>query len=863
MIPSSQNVSLPLSIFQCLIIASIVALATVQARAATINVPAGGSLQSAINAAQPGDTIVLQAGATYTGDFVLPNKSGSTYITIQSSRVAELLDGVRVGPAQSALLARLQSASSASPIITAAAGSHHYRLIGLEIATATSAVVYDLVRFGESSQTAAQVPHDFVIDRSYIHGQPTQDVQRGVTLNGSEITVSNSSVSGIHGRGYDTQALCGWNGPGPFHIINNYLEASGENVMFGGALPSITNLVPSNIEIRRNYFFKPLSWKVGHPTYAGIHWSVKNLLELKNARNVVVDGNVIENCWTDGQIGYAVLFTVRSEDGKAPWATVENISFTNNTVKNSDQGIQMLGTDYPNPSGRGNGVVVSNNLFTGIANRFLVISGFYNVTLDHNTHFQSGNVTALYGEPSIGFVYTNNITTRSGYGFFGDGRGEGIPALTTYTPSAVFQRNLIAGAQSSLYPTNNFFPSSITGILDSTFRVVNTTYKAAGTDGKDLGCDINALNAAQSGGATAPAPTPTPTPTPTPAPTPASGSTSATFVKADTTTQGNWKGVYGKDGYNLVGDLSSIPAYAQIAARSYTAWTWSGSTTETRALQKMSSSSRVAACWYSDTFFSIDVNFTDGQTHQLALYALDWETSTRGETIDIVDASTNALIESRSLSSFNGGKYLVWNVRGRIKINLTRTSGGNAVISGLFFDSLTSTSTPAPTSTSATFVKLDTTTQGTWKGVYGREGYNLVGDLSNVPSYAQIAPRSYTAWTWSGTTTETRALQRASSGGRIAACWYSDTSFSIDVNFTDGQTHQLALYALDWDTTTRGQTVDIVDASTNAVIESRSLSSFNGGKYLVWNVRGHIKINLKRTSGGNAVISGLFFDPAI
>ena len=103
------------------------------------------------------------------------------------------------------------------------------------------------------------------------------------------------------------------------------------------------NLVPSNIEIRRNYFFKPLSWKVGHPTYAGIHWAVKNLLEFKNARNVIVDGNVLENCWTDGQIGYAVLFTVRSEDGKAPWATIENISFTNNIVKNTEQGFQLLG----------------------------------------------------------------------------------------------------------------------------------------------------------------------------------------------------------------------------------------------------------------------------------------------------------------------------------------------------------------------------------------------------------------------------------------------------------------------------------------------------------------------------------------
>lgn len=290
--------------------------------------------------------------------------------------------------------------------------------------------------------------------------------------------------------------------------------------MFGGALPSISNLVPANIEIRRNHFFKPLSWKVGHPSYAGIHWTIKNLLEFKNARNVIVDGNVLENCWTDGQIGYAVLFTVRSEDGKAPWATVENIRFTNNTVKNTEQALNLLGSDSPNQSGRGNGLVIANNLFTGIANRFLTISGYYNVTLDHNTHFQNGNVAILYGEPSIGFVYTNNITVHVGFGFFGDGVAEGIKGLTAWTPGFTFQKNLIAGASSSIYPANNFYPSSITGVLDSAFQVVNATYKSAGTDGKDLGCDITALNAAQSGSTPTPTPTPTPSPTPIPTPTP-------------------------------------------------------------------------------------------------------------------------------------------------------------------------------------------------------------------------------------------------------------------------------------------------------------------------------------------------------
>ena len=123
----------------------------------------------------------------------------------------------------------------------------------------------------------------------------------------------------------------------------------------------------------------------------------------------------------------------------------------------------------------------------------------------------------LHGEPSLGFVYTNNITNRSptGYGIYGDGVGEGNPAFAAYTPAGVTQKNLLAAAPASGYPVNNFYPLSISGVLDSSYNVINSTYELAGTDGKDLGCDIAALNAVQSG--VAPSGTPTPTPTPSPA----------------------------------------------------------------------------------------------------------------------------------------------------------------------------------------------------------------------------------------------------------------------------------------------------------------------------------------------------------
>ena len=464
-----------------------------------IKVAPGQNLQAAINNANPGDVLVLEANQVYRGPIVLPKKGGSSYITIQSSRVAELPEGLRVGPAQRTLFAKLQSDTPGEPAIKTAPGTHHYRFIGLEISTATDKMkVYELVRIGDSKQTSSEVPHNIVIDRSWIHGFPTQEVQRGVSLNGAEVTISNSYISEIHGRGYDTQAVCGWNGPGPFRIINNYLEASGENILFGGADPSIANLVPSNIEIRGNYLFKPLRWKVGDPSYAGIHWSVKNLLEIKMGRNIIIDGNVLENSWGDAQIGYAVLFTVRNQDGKAPWAIIENVSFTNNIVKNSEQGFQLLGSDYLHPSQRCSGLQITNNLFIGISNRFLTMSGYYNVTLNHNTHLQNGNIMSLHGQPSLGFVYTNNLTNRSatGYGVFGDGIGEGNAALARYAPQHKVKNNLLVGARPSLYPAENHFPPSLEAVGFQDYQAGDyrlsrlSRYRKTASDGTDPGCDF-------------------------------------------------------------------------------------------------------------------------------------------------------------------------------------------------------------------------------------------------------------------------------------------------------------------------------------------------------------------------------------
>ncbi|HKP80569.1 MAG TPA: Calx-beta domain-containing protein [Pyrinomonadaceae bacterium] len=495
---------------------------------ATLAVPAGGDLQAAINTASAGDTIVLEAGAIYRGPFTLIPKSGESFITIQSSRASEITG--RVSPAQSDLLAKLRSNTPAESIIKTVAGAHHYKLVGLDISTfSASDFIYDLVRLGDSSQTdLSKIPHHLILDRLWVHGFETQEMLRGITLNSAETSIINSYVSDIHAIDTDTQAICGWNGPGPFLIANNYLEAAGENVMFGGADPSIVGLIPSDITIRQNHFFKPLSWKVGHPSYAGRHWTVKNLLETKNARRVLIDGNLFENVWPDAQVGFAILLKSNNQDSTAPWSVTEDLTFSNNIVRNAENGLNMLAVEVPPKiSAVANRLRIVNNFWNVQKIWFQGSNGARDVLFDHNTFFsKEGSTANLYGLVTQGFVFRNNLGVRAGYGIKGDGTSEGIAALNVFCPGWIFEKNVIVRASPLAYPGNNFYPRTLgeVGFVDlngGDYRLTaSSPYRNGATDGKDIGVDFDALNAAMGGGAPAPAPTSTPTPTPTPTPIP-------------------------------------------------------------------------------------------------------------------------------------------------------------------------------------------------------------------------------------------------------------------------------------------------------------------------------------------------------
>jgi len=430
-----------------------------------VHVKAGGDLQAALDAAAPGDRITLDAGATYKGPFRLLRKTGDSWIVITSAGQLPPR-GRRVTPQDASRMPRLVAEGNA--VFEAMPGAHHYRLVGLHISPSDGTYVNTLVQLGDKERTAEEQPHHIVIERSYLHGDRSKGSRRGVALNSRHSAVVDSHLADFKEAGADSQAIAGWNGAGPFRIENNYLEGAGENVMFGGADPTVPQLVPADIEILRNHMAKPLRWKAGDAAYEGTQWSVKNLFELKNARRVLVEGNVLERVWTQAQNGFAVLFTVRNQDGGAPWSVVEDVTFVNNVVRHAGGGINVLGKDDNHPSQQTQRIEIRNNLFLdigepwGAGRLFQLLDGTSNITIANNTALQTGSI--LFGgdhAPHAAFTFQNNIAPHNEHGIVGSGTEPGNQTLARYFPRGVVRGNVIVGGTAGKYPPENAFPGSL------------------------------------------------------------------------------------------------------------------------------------------------------------------------------------------------------------------------------------------------------------------------------------------------------------------------------------------------------------------------------------------------------------------
>ena len=483
-----------------------------------IRVSPGGDLQGALNAAQLGDVIELAAGATYIGPFLLPKKEGTGWILLRtSSPDPNFQQNVtrRVNPSLAPLMSRL--IASKGTVILLAPGAHHYRFVGVEISPSPATFLNSLVGPAVDPRSDADQPHHLVIDRCYLHGDPALGTRRAIALNGKHIAIIHSHLSDFKEAGADSQALAGWNGSGPFKIVDNYLEGAAENIIFGGGDPQIAGLVPADIEIRGNTFAKNIRWNPRHSSYDGSRWTMKNLFELKNARRVLLEANVFED-----YNGSTIVITPRNQSGGAPWSTVEDVTIRHNWIRRVRAVITISGYDEYHPSAPTKRITMEHNIAeslndTGEPNpkMILINQGPDDVTIRHNTVLTPPGLGSSYlifanaiNKKGNAFAFTDNIAHLGTYGVIGDNPplgGSSTTLLEGHFRTWIFTRNVLIGIQgipTSRYPPGQHWESLLSGIgfrnvARGDFRLTaQSRYKGTAINGNDPGANMDALSAA-------------------------------------------------------------------------------------------------------------------------------------------------------------------------------------------------------------------------------------------------------------------------------------------------------------------------------------------------------------------------------
>jgi hypothetical protein len=532
-------------------------------------VRAGESFEHVLAGASCGDVIQLQAGATFNGSFDLPNKScdDSHWIIIRTSAPDSSLppEGTRLTPCYAGVPSlpgrpRLNCASTANVLakiefdgksgsgpLTFSLGANHYRLLGLEVTrSAAPGTVYNLVQFSGSADHV-------VFDRLWMHGTPQDETVRGILLGASRfVAVVDSFFTDFHcvaktGSCSDTQAIAGGLGDapmGPYKIMNNFLEAAGQSIMFGGGRATMT---PQDIEIRHNHMFKPLTWMKGQAGYIGgtdgNPFIVKNLFELKNAQRVLLDGNVMEGAWGGfSQVGFAILLTPKNQGGKennlCPICQVTDVTVRFSSISHVAAGLQIANALADNGAAALAGErysihdIIIDDLNGAKYNgpgefaQLSVAAGgaiLQSVTINHVTAFPASRLLIVGDQlartPRMkNFVFTNSVVSAGTYPVWSTGGGGMANCAARNSPlstfdacfsSYTFAANAIIGAPSSApagkWPAKNFFPASAAAVRFANYNGGNggdyhlqpsSPYKGAGTDGKDLGADVDAVDMA-------------------------------------------------------------------------------------------------------------------------------------------------------------------------------------------------------------------------------------------------------------------------------------------------------------------------------------------------------------------------------
>jgi hypothetical protein len=266
---------------------------------------------------------------------------------------------------------------------------------------------------------------------------------------------------------------------------------------------------------------KRLSWR----NAAGI--PVKNAFELKNARRVLVEGNIFEHVWSSGQDGTAIVLKSANQEGACTWCVTEFVTFRNNIVRGAAHGVLINAAEsgargLPLPQ-RVNHIRIQNVLFTDIGGSrwgggklFRVFGGVSNLEITHVT--STGNATGILDprdptDLNPNLIFKHNIVERQYYGI-GAGSDEGITTVTRNFAPFIYNQNVLVntsrstsqaisdGALKSKYPpvTTVARDWDAVGFVNGTEKLApSSPFYRAGDDGQDLGADFDTLMAAVEG----------------------------------------------------------------------------------------------------------------------------------------------------------------------------------------------------------------------------------------------------------------------------------------------------------------------------------------------------------------------------
>lgn len=552
------------------------ALADTPAPGKTVLVKSGDNLQKALDDAACGDTLKLEAGDSFLGHFRLPKKrcDDAHWIVIRTGAPDNALpaEGTRITPcyagvaalpgrpaygctsARKVMAAIISPAAAVSGPLIFLDGANHYRFVGIEVTRESSpASVVALA----SPERAVAADH-IIFDRVWMHGTAQDETRRGLFLSGTtHMAVVDSYFSDFHciareGSCTDSQTIAGGSGDlpmGPFKIVNNFLEAAGENIIFGGDRATMT---PADIEIRHNYLFKPLCWLKGQPDFVGgpkgNPFIVKNLFELKNAQRVLFEGNILQNTWGGfTQTGFSILLTPRNQtngplrSNLCPLCRVTDITIRHCFITHVGSGLEIA--NAPNPkdapaAAAGERYSIHDLVIDDIDGRKYAGFGAFLVLISREPKLKDvriDHVTALFPRVFMNagimnahiqnFVFTNNLIgasereiTSTGGGpencVFQPERQSPAGVLKNCFDSITFTNNAIIGGFGG-WPPGNFTPKNLeaAGLVNygsgmAAFRLCRTKsaackeaskYTGAGNDHKDIGADIDAVISATQG----------------------------------------------------------------------------------------------------------------------------------------------------------------------------------------------------------------------------------------------------------------------------------------------------------------------------------------------------------------------------